>query len=40
MTETPQSPGTSHPEVSLEISKEMVRIYKNLFGRGPSRTRT
>ena len=40
MTETPQSPGTSHPEISLEISNEMVRIYKNLFGLGPGRTRT
>jgi uncharacterized protein YbcI len=40
MTETPQSPGTPHHEVSLKISKEMVRIYKELFGRGPSRART
>jgi uncharacterized protein YbcI len=39
MTETPQSPDTHH-EVSLKISNEMVRLYKELFGRGPSRART
>jgi uncharacterized protein YbcI len=26
--------------MSLEISNEMVRLYKELFGRGPSRTHT
>jgi uncharacterized protein YbcI len=40
MTETPQSPGTSHHEISLEISNGMVQLYKELFGRGPSRART
>jgi uncharacterized protein YbcI len=39
MTGTQQSPPTHH-EVSLEISKEMVRLYKQLFGRGPGRART
>jgi uncharacterized protein YbcI len=39
MTETPQSPG-AHREVSMEISKEMVHLYKRLFGRGPDRART
>jgi uncharacterized protein YbcI len=39
MTETPQSPDAHH-EVSLEISNGMVRLYKELFGRGPSRVRT
>jgi uncharacterized protein YbcI len=27
-------------DVSLELSNEMVRLYKELFGRGPSRART
>jgi uncharacterized protein YbcI len=27
-------------DVTLELSNEMVRIYKDLFGRGPSRART
>jgi uncharacterized protein YbcI len=40
MTETPQSPGTQHHEVLMEISNEMVRVYKDLFGRGPSRARS
>jgi uncharacterized protein YbcI len=40
MTETPQSPGTPHHEVSMEISNGMVHLYKELFGRGPSRART
>jgi len=26
--------------VKAEISREMVRLYKELFGRGPTRTRT
>ena len=39
MTETPQSPDT-HQWISLEISNGMVRLYKELFGRGPSRART
>lgn len=39
MTETQQSPLTQS-EISLEISNEMVRLYKQLFGRGPGRART
>ena len=39
MTEIQQSPPTHH-EASLEISNEMVRLYKQLFGRGPERART
>jgi uncharacterized protein YbcI len=39
MTGTQQSPPTQH-EISLEISNEMVRLYKQLFGRGPGRART
>ena len=27
-------------DVSLELSNEMVRLYKELFGRGPARART
>jgi uncharacterized protein YbcI len=27
-------------DVTLELSNEMVRLYKDLFGRGPSRART
>ena len=27
-------------DVSLELSNEMVRLYKDLFGRGPARART
>ena len=36
MTETQQS-SPSHHEASLEISNEMVGLYKQLFGRGPER---
>ena len=39
MTETQSSPPTRH-EASLEISNEMVHLYKQLFGRGPERSRT
>jgi len=28
------------PAVTSQISNEMVRLYKDLFGRGPTRTRT
>jgi uncharacterized protein YbcI len=31
---------TEPGSVALEISNEMVRLYKELFGRGPSRSRT
>jgi uncharacterized protein YbcI len=31
---------TAHHAVTLEISDEMARLYKSLFGRGPTRART
>jgi uncharacterized protein YbcI len=34
-----QSPTTQH-DISLEISNEMVRLYKRVFGRGPRRALT
>jgi uncharacterized protein YbcI len=40
MTETTQFPDSSHREALLEISNGMVRLYKDLFGRGPDRART
>jgi uncharacterized protein YbcI len=33
-------PQVRDDSVLLEISNEMVRLYKELFGRGPSRART
>ncbi|MDQ3724892.1 MAG: DUF2294 domain-containing protein [Actinomycetota bacterium] len=32
--------GTAHDSVRAEISREMVRLYKELFGRGPTKART
>jgi len=32
--------GTSFESVRAEISREMVRLYKELFGRGPTKART
>lgn len=29
-----------HRDVSMELSNEMVHLYKELFGRGPARART
>lgn len=29
-----------HDSIRAEISREMVRLYKELFGRGPTRART
>jgi uncharacterized protein YbcI len=29
-----------HHDVTLELSNEMVHLYKELFGRGPARART
>ena len=29
-----------HPSVQMQISNEMVRLYKEQFGRGPTKTRT
>jgi uncharacterized protein YbcI len=35
-----QHPRLAHHGAALEISNEMVRLYKKLFGRGPSHART
>lgn len=32
--------GNHHESVRAEISREMVRLYKELFGRGPTKART
>src|SRR3954471_11191609 len=32
--------GTAFDSVRAEISREMVRLYKELFGRGPTKART
>lgn len=32
--------GSHHESVRAEISREMVRLYKDLFGRGPTKART
>jgi uncharacterized protein YbcI len=32
--------GSNHESVRAEISREMVRLYKELFGRGPTKART
>ncbi|MFL5832825.1 MAG: Na-translocating system protein MpsC family protein [Solirubrobacterales bacterium] len=32
--------GNFHESVRAEISREMVRLYKELFGRGPTKART
>jgi uncharacterized protein YbcI len=34
------SGSNGHDSVRAEISREMVRLYKELFGRGPTRART
>jgi uncharacterized protein YbcI len=39
ITDSQQSP-TTHHDISLEISNEMVQLYKRVFGRGPRRART
>ncbi len=39
MTDVLQHPSRNHA-IPLEISNEMVRIYKDLFGRGPARAVT
>jgi uncharacterized protein YbcI len=40
--DTPPAPdtGTSVQGQAAQISNDMVRLYKNLFGRGPTRART
>jgi uncharacterized protein YbcI len=44
MTDQPHPPtnteGNHHESVRAEISREMVRLYKELFGRGPTKART
>ena len=32
--------GSGYESIRAEISREMVRLYKELFGRGPTRART
>lgn len=34
------SSGNGHDSIHAEISREMVRLYKELFGRGPTKART
>jgi uncharacterized protein YbcI len=36
----PREGDNSHESVRAEISREMVRLYKELFGRGPTKART
>jgi uncharacterized protein YbcI len=35
-----ESENGNHDSVRAEISREMVRLYKELFGRGPTKART
>jgi uncharacterized protein YbcI len=37
---TSNGEGNHHDSVRAEISREMVRLYKELFGRGPTKART
>jgi uncharacterized protein YbcI len=37
---TPQAPPVQDQGQLAQISNEMVRLYKELFGRGPTQTRT
>jgi uncharacterized protein YbcI len=32
--------GNAHDSIRAEVSREMVRLYKELFGRGPTKART
>jgi len=42
MSDRPAPPAENnrHDSVRAEISREMVRLYKELFGRGPTKART
>jgi uncharacterized protein YbcI len=40
MTDTDIQVPSGHHAVTMELSDEMVRLYKDLFGRGPARSRT
>jgi uncharacterized protein YbcI len=35
-----ESSSNGHDSIRAEISREMVRLYKELFGRGPTKART
>ncbi|HET7418004.1 MAG TPA: Na-translocating system protein MpsC family protein [Solirubrobacterales bacterium] len=35
-----ESAGGAYDSIRAEISREMVRLYKELFGRGPTKART
>jgi uncharacterized protein YbcI len=35
-----EADGSRHDSIRAEISREMVRLYKELFGRGPTKART
>ena len=37
---SPSGRSDGHQSIALAISNEMVRVYKDQFGRGPTRTRT
>lgn len=39
-TPTEAENGHAHESIRAEISREMVRLYKDLFGRGPTKART
>ncbi|MGN6557431.1 MAG: Na-translocating system protein MpsC family protein [Solirubrobacterales bacterium] len=39
-TESREVNGSQFESVRAEISREMVRLYKELFGRGPTKART
>lgn len=36
----PAGSSNGHDSIHAEISREMVRLYKELFGRGPTKART
>jgi uncharacterized protein YbcI len=38
--QTDHADGNAHDSSRAEISREMVRLYKELFGRGPTKART
>lgn len=39
-TDHHNSDGNAYDSIRAEISREMVRLYKDLFGRGPTKART
>ncbi len=39
-SDVPATESQSYDSIHAEISREMVRLYKELFGRGPTRART